>query len=132
MMKRVAWIASSREDLRQFPRPVQKRMGDALFAAQVGEKHDHAKPLKGFGGAAVLEIVERYDTDAYLAVYTVALSEAVYVLHAFQKKSKEGRAMPQRDVAIIQQRLQVARETDEQLRRLREERERQGRENRED
>ena len=73
MMKRVAWVASSREDLRQFPRPVQKRMGDALFAAQVGEKHDHAKPLKGFGGAAVLEIVERYDTDAYRAVYTVAL-----------------------------------------------------------
>jgi len=65
-------------------------MGDALFAAQVGEKHDHAKPLKGFGGAAVLEIVERYDTDAYRAVYTVALSEAVYVLHAFQKKIEGG------------------------------------------
>lgn len=126
MIKRVVWVASSREDLKRFPRPVRKRMGDALFAAQVGEKHDHAKPLKGFGGAAVLEIVERYDTDAYRAVYTVALSEAVYVLHAFQKKSKDRRATPQQDIAIIRHRLQTARETDEQLRIMREERERQG------
>ncbi len=127
-MKRVVWIASVRDDLRQFPRPVQKRIGDALFAAQVGEKHDHARPLKGFGGATILEIVERYDTDAYRAVYTVALSEGVYVLHAFQKKSKEGRTTPQRDIDIIQQRLQVARETDLHLRRLREEQESQGQE----
>ena len=128
MLKPVVWIASSREDLRRFPRPVQKRMGDALFAAQVSEKHEHAKPLKGFGGATVLEIVERYDTDAYRAVYTVALSEGVYVLHAFQKKSKEGRSTPQHDIAIIQQRLQVARETNEQLRSQREEQEKQERE----
>jgi len=86
-------------------------MGYALHLAQTGEKHDDAKPLKGFGGAGVLEIVSDHvgDTyDTYRAVYTVKFATAIYVLHAFQKKSKTGSKTPPADMDLIERRLKAA------------------------
>lgn len=85
-------------------------MGYALYQAQVGLKAPTAKSLRGFGGAGVLEIVEDHQTDTYRAVYTVKFSELVYVLHAFQKKSKKGIATPKPDMDLIKKRLRVAEE----------------------
>lgn len=85
-------------------------MGVALYFAQHGEKHHEAKPLKGFGSAGVLEIVEDYDGDTYRAVYTVRFAGAVYVLHAFQKKSRQGIKTAQRDLDLIHTRLHRAQE----------------------
>jgi phage-related protein len=87
-LKPLRWIGSSKKELLRFPDEVQRVIGYALYLAQVGAKHQDAKPLAGFGGAGVLEVVEEYDGDAYRAVYTVRLAGAVYVLHAFQKKSR--------------------------------------------
>jgi phage-related protein len=85
-------------------------MGYALYQAQAGLKTSSAKPLRGFGGASILEIVEDHQTDTYRAVYTVKFSELVYVLHAFQKKSKKGIATPKPDIDLIKRRLRVAEE----------------------
>ena len=89
-------------------------MGYALHLAQTGLKHPTAKPLKGFGGAKVLEFVEDYQKDTYRAVYTVKFSDVVYVLHAFQKKSKKGAATPKPDMDLIKRRLQDAAEYDKE------------------
>ena len=83
-------------------------MGCALHLAQVGEKHPDATPLRGFGSAGVLEIVERHQSDAFRAIYTVELATAVYVLHAFQKRSRSGAATPPRDADLIRRRLAEA------------------------
>lgn len=104
----VSWIASSYKDYRGFPEPVQDAMGFALFRAQQGAKHDYAKPLTGFGGAGVLEIVADHDGDTFRAVYTVKFATAIYVLHAFQKKSKSGRKTPTEDIELIRRRIKVA------------------------
>ena len=101
-------MGSSREDLRSFPQKVRRDIGHALYAAQQGETDPAAKPLKGFAGASVLEIVGRHDTNTYRAVYTVRFSNALYVLHAFQKKSRRGIATPQKDINLIKQRLSMA------------------------
>jgi phage-related protein len=85
-------------------------MGYALYQAQVGLKAPTAKPLRGFGGTSVLEVVEDHQTDTYRAVYTVKFSELVYVLHAFQKKSKKGIATPKPDIDLIRRRLKIAEE----------------------
>jgi phage-related protein len=85
-------------------------MGFALWQAQNGDKHVNAKPLKGFGGAGVLEIVENAEGGTFRAVYTVKFTAAVYVLHAFQKKSKRGRKTPKHEVDLIQRRLKMAEE----------------------
>lgn len=106
--KPLEWVGSSRADLAAFPSPVRKEMGHALQLAQTGEKAPHAKPLRGFGGAGVLEVVEHHAGDTYRAVYTVKFSEAVYVLHAFQKKSMRGRETPKHDIDLIKQRLRTA------------------------
>ena len=106
--KPVIWIGSSRKDLSGFPEPVQDRMGYALYVAQRGGRHRDAKALAGFGGAGVAEIIEDYRDDTFRAVYTLRYAGAVYVLHAFQKKSKAGRETPQRDVELIKQRLREA------------------------
>jgi phage-related protein len=106
--KPVIWVGSSRKDLREFPAPVQDQMGYALYVAQLGGKHRDAKTLSGFGGAGVVEIVEDYRGDTFRAVYTLRYARAVYVLHAFQKKSKTGRETPRRDMELIQQRLREA------------------------
>ena len=106
--KPLFWIASSLADIRDFPVDVKKTMGFALAQAQEGDKHIDAKPLKGFGGAGVLEIVEDEAGSTYRAVYTVKFAKAVYVLHAFQKKSRHGIATPKADVELIRQRLKIA------------------------
>ncbi len=80
-------------------------MGKALYAAQRGEVDPAAKPLRGFGGVRVMEIIDRHDTNTYRAVYTARFDEAVYVLHAFQKKSKRGVATPSREVDLIRRKL---------------------------
>ena len=85
-------------------------MGYALDLAQQGKKAVKAKPLKGFTGTSVMEIVDDYDTNTYRAIYTVQFKAAVYVLHAFQKKSRKGRAMSKPDNKLILQRLKEARE----------------------
>lgn len=112
-LKPVEWVGSSLADVRAFPEDVRRGFGQALFEAQLGGKHPAAKPLKGFRGASVLEIVEDHDGDTYRAVYTVRLAGVVYVLHAFQKKSKRGIATPQHEIDLIRQRLRLAEEQHE-------------------
>jgi phage-related protein len=107
-LKPVIWVGSSRRDLHDFPELVQDRMGYALYVAQRGGKHGDSKALSGFGGAGVVEIVEDYRGDTFRAVYTLRFAGAVYVLHAFQKKSKTGRETPRRDMELIKQRLREA------------------------
>jgi phage-related protein len=107
-IKPVSWIGSSYKDFREFPVPVQDAMGYALYQAQIGLKHGSAKPLKGFGGAGVLELVADHVGDTFRAVYTVKFATAVYVLHAFQKKSKSGIKTPTEDTQLIQRRLRAA------------------------
>ena len=108
--KPVRWIGSSLEDLRAFPPETRRAVGYALYFAQMGDKHPSAKPLKGFGGAGVLEIVEDYDGNTFRVVYTVKFSEAVYVLHAFQKKSKKGVRTPKWEMDLVRERLKRATE----------------------
>jgi phage-related protein len=107
-IKPLVWIGSSLKDLREFPETVKAEMGFALYEAQCGLKPLDAKPLKGFGGASVMEIVSDYRSDTYRAVYTVRLNDRLYVLHAFQKKSKKGVATSQMDIELIKSRLTQA------------------------
>ena len=109
-MRPLAWVGSSQKDYRAFPDPVKDVMGYALYLAQIGRKHRSAKPLRGFGGAGVLELVEDHDGNTYRAVYTVRFATAVYVLHAFQKKSNKGRETPKSDMDIVRRRLRTAEE----------------------
>ena len=118
IIKDVLWIGSSRKDLKAFPDYVQDVIGYALYKAQKGLKPPEAKVLAGFGDAGVLEIVGDYQTDTYRAVYTVRFSDLVYVLHAFQKKSKKGHATPKGQMQLIKKRLRDA-EEDYKARRLR-------------
>ncbi len=106
--KPVRWIGTSLRDLRSFPREVRIDIGHALFAAQEGKTDPAAKPLKGFGGASVLEIVASHHGNAWRAVYTVRFQSAVYVLHVFQKKSTRGIATPAREIDLIRRRLAEA------------------------
>lgn len=107
-MRRLLWIGGSLDDLKQFPDPEKGEIGHALYFAQCGMKHRSAKPLKGFGGAGVVEVVESFDGDNYRAVYTVQLRNAVYVLHCFQKKSHKGGKVPKPDQKMIEARLKDA------------------------
>jgi phage-related protein len=107
-VKPVFWIGSSRDDLRAMPDRVRRDIGQALYAAQQGATDAAAKPLKGFGGARVMEIVDRDRSGAYRAVYTAQFGDAIYVLHVFQKKSKHGIATPKHDIDLIRRRLAVA------------------------
>ena len=106
--KPLYFIASSWKDLRGLPGAVQDTFGTLLLDVQYGDTPGSAKPLKGFGGAGVLEMVEDYDGDTYRSVYTVNFREAVYVLHVFQKKSKRGIATPKRDLALVRNRYRSA------------------------
>jgi phage-related protein len=115
--KPVHWVGSSKEDLSVFPDDVRRRVGGALWDAQMGQKAPFAKPLKGFGGGGVLEVVDDFDGDTYRAVYTVRFRKVVYVLHAFQKKSTRGIQTPKRELDLIKQRLNRASEEYEQWQR---------------
>ena len=95
----------------KFPELVRDHMGYALYIAQLGGKHRDTKALSGFGGAGVVEIIRDYRSDTFRAVYTLHFAGAVYVLHAFQKKSKTGRETTQRDIELIKQRLQEVEQT---------------------
>ncbi len=106
--RQLVWMGSSRKDLRGFPPPVRRTFGVALFAAQLGETPPEAKVLKGFGGGRVLELIEDHDRGTYRAVYTVRFATKVYVLHAFQKKSKRGIATPKHEIDLIRERLRLA------------------------
>jgi phage-related protein len=108
--KPLFWIGSSLEDLRRFPEEVRRIMGFALHFAQAGGRHIDARPLKGFAGAGVLKIVEEHAGAAYRGVYTVRFAGAVYVLHAFQKKSKRGIKTPTKEIELIRERLKRAEE----------------------
>jgi len=109
-IKPVIWIGSSKDDLVAFPEEVVSAIGYALYEAQKGNKHPDAKPLQGFGGAGVLEVVEDFSGDTYRAVYTVRLSGRIYVLHAFQKKSKKGAKTPKAQIDLLTGRLKRAEE----------------------
>ena len=104
------WVGSSLEDLRTFPDTVIDVMGYALHLAQQGNKHPDAKPLKGFPGGLVLEITADHDGNTWRAVYTLKYKDTLYVLHAFQKKSKQGIKTPRQHINMIQRRLKLAQE----------------------
>ena len=105
--KPLHWVASSKKDYLNFPAEVKDEMGYALGLAQLGARHPNAQPWKG-DGPGILEIVEDHRGNAYRAVYAVRFADAVYVLHAFQKKSKQGVKTPQTDLKLIAERLKRA------------------------
>ena len=107
-LRSVVWVGSSRDDLRSFSRPVRRFFGRAIFRSQQGLKHPKAKPLKGFGGAGVLEIVADVEGDTYRVIYTVRFSGLIYVLHCFQKKATKGISTPKREIELIRHRLALA------------------------
>jgi len=109
-IKPVVWIGSSRSDLASFPEDVKDAIGYALYIAQRGGRHGDAKPLRGFGGAGILEIIEDHAGDTYRAVYTVRLASRIYVLHVFQKKSKAGIKTSKPETELIKSRLKRAEE----------------------
>ena len=104
MRRPLFWEGSSKKDIKEFPIPVQKDMGVALFVVQLGRTPESAKQWKGLG-SGVYELVEDHRGDTFRAVYTVRVGDAIHVLHAFQKKSKSGIGTPQPDVELIEKRL---------------------------
>ena len=107
-LRPIKWIGSAKKDLQAMPDPVQQVFGFALYNAQIALLHPAVKPLKGFGSAGILEVVEDWRGNAYRAVYTVRFAHAVYVLHCFQKKSKQGIQTPKREIELIRERLKEA------------------------
>jgi phage-related protein len=105
--KPLFWVASSLGDLLAFPEAVKDDIGTALSVAQFGGKHPRAKPWKG-AGRGIFEIVEDYRGDAYRVIYTIKFTDAVYVLHAFQKKSPSGIKTRKKDLELVSQRLKLA------------------------
>jgi len=103
-VKELVWLGSSLDDLKSFPDEVKDEMGYALHCAQLGNTDSSAKPFKGYG-SGVYEIVSNFNTDAYRAIYIVNLDDCLYVLHAFQKKSKSGIKTPKTDLNMIETRL---------------------------
>lgn len=105
MKKEIEFLHDTKKVLRSFPGTVRLVMGQALFNAQCGDKHEKAKPLKGFGGASVLEICERGQNATYRVVYATVFREKIVVLHAFMKKSHTGVATPKKDIDLVRRRL---------------------------
>ena len=103
--KPLVWIGTSKKDLMALPLKVRKFFGHVLDFAQHGEQHSAVKVLKGFGGAGVLEIIENDVGGTYRAVYTIKFAQAIFVLHCFQKKSKNGIATPKEEMEIVRSRL---------------------------
>ncbi len=107
VLRPLVWLGNTKKNLRNFPDDAQKLMGDELQLSQFGGMPEDAKPFKGVG-SGVIEIALRYDSDAYRTVVAVQLGKKIYVLHAFQKKSKKGIATPKQDVDVIKQRYAQA------------------------
>ena len=105
----VRWVGDAKENLQGFPNQVRKDIGHALYLVQTGQTPPTAKPMRGIE-SGVFEIVDDYDTNTYRAVYTVKIGRSLYVLHAFQKKSKRGIATPKREIDLIKRRLRRAKE----------------------
>jgi phage-related protein len=118
--KDLVWVASSRRDMKGMPRAVQRAFGVALFVAQCGAMPPVAKPLKGFGGSGVLELIEDDRSGTYRAVYTVRFAGSIYVLHVFQKRSKRGIATPAQDIELVRERLKRAQDIHKERMRERE------------
>lgn len=114
-VKPLYWVGSSKRDLLALPEEVVDVFGYALYQAQIGRKHEQAKPLKGFGSAGVLEVVEDSQGGTYRAVYAVRFACGVFVLHVFQKKAKRGIATPKADIDLIRQRYKAAEEIAKEL-----------------
>lgn len=111
MSKEIYFLSDTKERLRGFPDETRISMGHALHVAQQGGKVVYAKPLKGIGGGAtVIEICDDHDGDTYRVMYTVKIGSKLYVLHAFQKKSKKGIETPKPEIEIIKARLKKAKE----------------------
>ncbi len=110
----LCWVGRSLDELREFPGEVVDFMGYALHLAQQGDKHPDVKPLKGFAGGSVLEVVADYSGNTWRMVYTVRYRDVIYVLHAFQKKSKQGIRTPKQHTSMIRRRLKLAQEHYEQ------------------
>jgi phage-related protein len=108
--KPIKWLGSSKKDLADFPEEVEDEVGYALWQVEEGRRPARAKPLRGYGGASVLEICEDFDTDTYRVVYTVEYEEAIYVVQSYKKKSKKDSEVPRNDQRIIDARLKVAAE----------------------
>lgn len=115
-IRSLRWVGSAKKDLRDMPEGVQDTFGYALHLAQVGGRHSQAKPMKGFGGAGVLEVVEDCRGDTYRAVYTIRYPLTVYVVHCFQKKSTCGIATPKPDIELIERRLKAVAELERESR----------------
>jgi len=109
-LKPLVWMGSSKRDLMKFPDEAIHALGLVLLRVQYGDTPPSVKPLRGFGGAGVLEVIEDDDGNTYRAVYTVRFKGRVYVLHTFQKKSKHGIATPKSDLDLIKARLNWAAE----------------------
>ncbi|WP_312876392.1 type II toxin-antitoxin system RelE/ParE family toxin [Rhizobium laguerreae] len=107
-MKQTHFVGSSQDDIREFPEPVRREIGFAIFAAQGGGKAINVTPLVGFGGAGVLEIISNHDDGTYRAVYTVRFERAIYVLHAFKKKSVRRIKTPLKELNLVRERLKQA------------------------
>jgi phage-related protein len=107
-IKPLLWLWSTKKDLLALPDEVIDTFGYALHLAQIGKKHEQAKPLRGFGSAGVLEIAEDWRGNTYRAVYTVRFAAAIVVLHVFQKKAKSGAGTPKQDIDLIRQRMTAA------------------------
>ena len=108
-LRNVRWVGDSREQLQRFPNQVRKDIGHLLYLVQTGQTPPSAKPIRGIE-SGIFEIVSDYATNTYRAVYTVKIGRSLYVLHAFQKKSKRGIATPKRDIDLIRRRLRRAKE----------------------
>lgn len=115
IVKKVIWVGSSYEDLKEFPHLVRNAVGYVLFFAQTGKKHSHMKVLSGMGGASVVEIRENDTSGTYRLIYTVEMADYVFVLHAFQKKSKSGIATPKKELEMVKNRLREAKALYKQL-----------------
>ena len=107
-LKQLIFITSAKKALQEFPLTVRRDIGFALYEVKQGKTPRNVKPLKGFGGAGVVEIIDDYDGDTYRAVYTVKFQKIIYILHCFQKKSKKGIATPKQEIDLIKQRLKQA------------------------
>jgi len=107
--REIAWITAARKDFGKFPVPAQRIAARALTVAAEGGKADIAKPLKGFG-SGVFEVVLPYRTDAYRVIYAVQIGEALWVVHAFQKKSSTGIKTSQQDIELVRERIKRLKE----------------------
>jgi len=107
--RRISWIKAARKAFERFPAQAQLEIQRALTVAAEGRKADMAKPMKGLG-TGVYEIVLRFRTDAYRTVYLVNLGEAVWVIHAFQKKSRTGIKTPHHEIDVVRERIKRLKE----------------------